>query len=208
MPGRTADWRGRQNDGPSMSLDLKTRMGLPPDLRVLLDLYPREVWPGHANLGAMARFWLQRHDMFRRLGGALQAATSQMRAEEIAPGRFRAWFQPRLQFYLSELNAHHHVEDLHYFPLIREADLRLSRGFEVLERDHETIHANLVAAAESGTAFLQADEADRDRLRATAEAYAETSDALLALLTRHLEDEEDLIVPLILDRGEEALKLR
>ena len=29
--------------------------------------------------------------------------------------------------------------------------------------------------------------------------------ALLRLLTRHLSDEEDLIIPLILDRGEAAL---
>lgn len=189
----------------AMPLDLNTRNGLPLDLRVLLELYPREVWPDHANLGEMARFWLQRHDMFRQLGGALQAATAQMREGEVAPGPFRAWFQPRLQFFLSQLNAHHNIEDLHYFPRIREADPRLTRGFEVLERDHETIHEVLLAAAECGTAFLQAGDDDRDRLRAAADAYAATSDQLLAMLNRHLEDEEDLIIPLILDRGEGAL---
>ena len=35
--------------------------------------------------------------------------------------------------------------------------------------------------------------------------YAAASGALLKGLIRHLDDEEDLIVPLILDRGEEAL---
>ncbi|HEX2255908.1 MAG TPA: hemerythrin domain-containing protein [Afifellaceae bacterium] len=190
-----------------MSLDLNSRTGLPPDLRVLLEHYPREVWPEHANLGAVSRFWLQRHDMFRRLGTALQAATAQIREGEMAPAPFRAWFQPRLQFYLSELNAHHMVEDHHYFPLIREADPRLARGFDLLETDHETIHAALLATADAGTALLQAGEEDRDRLRAAADSYAQASDALLAMLARHLGDEEDLIVPLILDRGEAELKL-
>ncbi len=35
--------------------------------------------------------------------------------------------------------------------------------------------------------------------------YAQASGALIKGLIRHLDDEEDLIVPLILDRGEEAL---
>jgi hypothetical protein len=46
---------------------------------------------------------------------------------------------------------------------------------------------------------------DADVLRFAAERYSDTSGALLRLLTRHLGDEEDLIIPLILDRGEAAL---
>ena len=53
------------------ALALDTRTCWPADLRLLIDRYPRDVWEGHANLGAMARFWLQRHDMFREIAGAL-----------------------------------------------------------------------------------------------------------------------------------------
>ena len=38
-----------------------------------------------------------------------------------------------------------------------------------------------------------------------ADAYARENEALLAMLLRHLDDEEDLIIPLILDRSEEGL---
>lgn len=38
-----------------------------------------------------------------------------------------------------------------------------------------------------------------------AEDYAAASAALRQGLVRHLDDEEDLIVPLILERGEDAL---
>jgi hypothetical protein len=38
-----------------------------------------------------------------------------------------------------------------------------------------------------------------------ADRYADTGQRLLRKLGRHLEDEEDLIIPLILDRGEGPL---
>ncbi len=46
---------------------------------------------------------------------------------------------------------------------------------------------------------------DADTLRSRGDAYAAASGALLKGLIRHLDDEEDLIVPLILERGEDAL---
>jgi len=44
--------------------------------------------------------------------------------------------------------------------------------------------------------------------RFAAEAYAGENAGLVAMLKRHLTDEEDLIVPLILDRGEGPLGIR
>jgi len=44
-----------------------------------------------------------------------------------------------------------------------------------------------------------------DAMRACADRYGLVTDELLAGLVRHLADEEDLIIPLILDRGEDGL---
>ena len=50
--------------------------------------------------------------------------------------------------------------------------------------------------------FLRALQQDLERQRSAAEAYAdENARVSFAMLKRHLADEEDLIVPLILDRG-------
>lgn len=187
----------------SDDLDLARRVGWPPELRVLLDRYPREVWSAHPNLGATARFWLQRHDMFRELGGALSRATLEFREGRIEAARYKAWFVPRLRFFLGELDGHHRIEDDAYFPLFRAADARLVRGFDVLEGDHDGIHHALERIAERAGALLQAGPGDP--LMRAADAYAQESDRLLAGLLRHLEDEEDLIVPLILDRTEPGL---
>jgi hypothetical protein len=108
---------------------------------------------------------------------------------------------PRLQFMLDQLNVHHQIEDLHYFPIFRDADARLTRGFEVLEGDHHHIHSDMARTAETANALLQALHGDPDSLRRCGDDYADASGLLLIGLMRHLDDEEDLIVPLILDRG-------
>jgi hypothetical protein len=187
------------------ALALARRSGWTTALRVLLARYPREQWQGHANLGAMARFWLSRHDMFRELAAMIQTIETQFRAGALSAAEFPRQFVPRLQFMLDQLNLHHQIEDLHYFPIFRAADARLARGFDVLEGDHHAIHADMAATAETANALLLALQSDADVLRRCGDDYAAASGALLKGLIRHLDDEEDLIVPLILDRGEAAL---
>ena len=166
------------SDAPHHStLDLDSRTGWPADLRVLLDQYPREAWPSHANLGMLARFWLDRHDGFRELGGALEAGTVEFRNGAVAPQQFQGWFAPRLQFLLSNLHGHHQIEDLQYFPLFRAAESRLVRGFEVLEQDHETIHDAIAELADGANALLRSMAADADAMRTAGDRYAERSAA-------------------------------
>ncbi len=188
------------------NLGLASRSGWPDDLRVLVTRYPREQWDGHANLGSMARFWLSRHAMFRELAGMIDVIMSQFRSGELPAADFPRQLVPRLQFMLEQLNTHHQIEDQHYFPIFRAADDRLARGFDVLEGDHHAIHDDMGKTAETANALLRALQAsDTDDLTRCGDAYAAASGGLIKGLIRHLDDEEDLIVPLILDRGEDAL---
>jgi hypothetical protein len=193
------------NATDSEALALARRSGWPEDLRVLITRYPREQWQGHANLGEMARFWLSRHAMFRELATMIQAIEAQFRAGAMPAAEFPRQFVPRLQFLLSQLGVHHQIEDLHYFPIFRAADMRLARGFDVLEGDHHAIHEDMARTAETANALLRVLQGDADVLRRCGDDYAAASGALLKGLVRHLDDEEDLIVPLILERGEAAL---
>ena len=196
---------------------LERRGGLPADLRALLERYPRESWDAHPNLGRTARFWLDRHGMFRELGRVLRKALAERReaiesatgagygapsgGPEAGGGRaFAAFFAPRLQFFLGELDAHHHIEDHHYFPVFRRAEGSLARGFDLLDADHRTIHEAIERNARTANAMLRA--LDGPGETGAAAAHAEDTDRMVALLLRHLEDEEDLIVPVILERTE------
>lgn len=188
-----------------MTLKLEARAGWPPDLRVLLEKYPREVWPEHMNLGEIARFWLDRHNGFRELGGALKAVTVDFREGKLPADQFRRFFAPRLQFFLQSLQGHHQIEDHHYFPVFRAAEARLLKGFDVLENDHQVLHENIMRVVGAANELLGKMESDEHVRRAATDRYADEGERLLQGLHRHLGDEEDLIVPVILNQGERQL---
>ncbi|GLS33386.1 Hemerythrin HHE cation binding domain-containing protein [Mesorhizobium albiziae] len=191
--------------GIETELGLERRAGLPDDLRYLVEKYPREAWQGHANIGGMASMWLQRHDMLRELGGLLSGAISDYREGRATAPEFARFFAPRLQFFLGQLDGHHNVEDQHYFPIFAAAEKKLKRGFDILDADHHLIHEALDRNADTANGFLRALQEDTDKQRFAADAYADENTRLVAMLTRHLADEEDLIIPLILDRGDQGL---
>jgi hemerythrin-like domain-containing protein len=186
-------------------LALETRAGLPEDLKHLIARYPREAWTSHGNLGEMAKFWLSRHAMFRDLGSTLEEASAHFQNGKVGAREFAGFFAPRLQFFLQQLHAHHHVEDDHYFPIFRRADERLVRGFDMLDRDHDMLAAGIESSVSAANRFLRAVEGPPEELARAADDYAGCGAKLLRGLVRHLDDEEDLVVPLILDRGEVAL---
>ena len=81
------------------------------------------------------------------------------------------------------------------------------KGFDILEKDHVVIHDAMNRMADSANAFMQTAADDNDKMRRAGDAYADISDRLMRMLARHLGDEEELVIPLILDRGEEGLGL-
>jgi Hemerythrin HHE cation binding domain len=103
-----------------------------------------------------------------------------------------------------QLEEHHLVEDLHYFPVFRRVEPRLAAGFELLEGDHRALHAALGGIVEVANRVL-ADDTDRSRFRAELGRFRDAQAELGQTLLRHLDDEEDLVVPLLLERGEELI---
>lgn len=185
--------------------DLLARSGLPDDLLFIARKYPRDDWRGHDNLAGMAALWLERHRMFREIGAMLTDGIAGHREGRMDAHGFARWFAPRLNHFLGQLDGHHHVEDAHYFPVFAAAEERLRRGFDILDGDHHQIHAALEENAATANDFLRALEGGADRRRFAADAYAGANERLIAMLGRHLDDEEDLIIPLILERGDRAL---
>lgn len=182
--------------------DLPQRGALPDDLTFLLKKYPREEWPGNPKLGQTGAFWLQRHGMFRELGGLLLNGTTSYWEEKIGADDFRQWFIPRLQFFLSSLNDHHRIEDTAYFPAFQKAEPNLARGFEILDQDHHILHDAIERQVQTVNTLLQTEAGQADALRRAADAHATASVSMVTMLQRHLDDEEDLIIPLLMDRGE------
>lgn len=198
-------------------LDLRARAGLPDALRSLMDDYPRDAWETHPNFTGLVQFWLERHIMFRQLGemmdkDARDVLDRQMDGPVYARrlGRFGGML-------VQQLHGHHQIEDLHYFPALQGLEPRLGRGFEMLEKDHEALDGILAefgqaangairaTSPELGAGSGHAGEGAGPSDRKAAADFRETLIGFRALLDRHLEDEEDLIVPVILAADPGAL---
>ena len=184
---------------------LATRGGLPADIAYLRATHPAPTWRTHRNFGQLSAFWLQVHASLRDHGAQVKRITTAFRDGTLDAVGFQRVFAPHLNQFLQHLNAHHQIEDSAYFPKFRALDRRMEIGFDLLETDHAVIHAALMASAEGAQALLVAMARDDDARRRAADAYADRADALLALLIRHLADEEDLVIPAMLEHGERSV---
>ena len=178
--------------GFDAALDLNARTGLPSALRELVELYPRATWESHPNFGDLVRFWMQRHALFRQLLDVLQ---TDARARIGGNLDFENYTM-RLSHYagtlVNELHGHHQIEDHHYFPKLQGLDARVTRGFDLLEKDHEALDGVLHDLANSANAVLQGGETG---------VFLDRLAQFGAVLDRHLTDEEEIIVPVILHTG-------
>ncbi|TNF57218.1 MAG: hemerythrin domain-containing protein [Rhodobacteraceae bacterium] len=171
---------------------LDTRTGLPEALRVLVQEYPRTGWQTHRNFNGLVQFWMERHMMFRQLVTILTEDVQALSDRRMDHGRYA----PRLSRFagtlLNELHGHHGIEDHHYFPRLVRIDRRAEQGFALLDRDHHAMDGHLHAMAEAANAVLKGGEPG---------PFAERLDAFARMLNRHLDDEEDIVVPVILASG-------
>ncbi len=180
---------------PEDPLALIRRRGLPDALRVLADHWPRIDWARHPNFEPLAAYWLDRHQGFRQGLALLTEATQGRLDGAVGPAVFADTVQRLGGRLVGELHLHHNVEDHEYFPLMAGIDTRLARGFAMLDADHHALDdwlADLTTAAER--VMRRQDRDAAGTMLGALERFA-------PLLDRHLTDEEDLVVPVILSAG-------
>ena len=174
----------------------------PAELEFLLERHPRASWPGARS--ASAAFWLDVHERLRRDAAGLDAAGDEYRAGRSSAARLAVVAAPRLRGLVAAIQAHHQIEDFEYFPEFRRAEPRLAAGFDRLEREHATLNrsvdAALAALAELHAAAQHAaGTPSAATLKLAAQRYVDAAATLSADLLRHLHDEENLVVPLLLE---------
>lgn len=173
-------------------LALGVRDGLPDALRVLVREFPKTGWQTHPNFGQMVQFWLQRHAMFRQLLDVLESDVQGVMDKQIDTQAYAPRLSRFAGMLLNSLHEHHHIEDDHYFPLLVKLDSRIEQGFDLLEADHQAMDGLLQNLANGANAVLQGGEPG---------VFSGQLDAFGRLLNRHLTDEEEIIVPVILKSG-------
>ena len=63
------------------------------ELLVLARRHPRETWTTHANLGETARFWLQRHALFRNLDEIIRGGAEATLDHRTETAQFKPWLE-------------------------------------------------------------------------------------------------------------------
>ena len=183
-------------DPAPTDLTLATRTGLPDEFRLILAGYPRESWPDHRDFNGLAAFWLDRHLGFRRMLTALTDDAQARIDRRLAPDDHARRLSHLGSRLLGDLIGHHRIEDDAYFPELARLEPRIAKGFEMLDADHHALHALIDRFAKGANAVLH--EADERRQRDKAARFLTDLTDFDRLLERHLTDEEDLVLPVVL----------
>ena len=181
-------------------LSLENRAGLPDALRVLAEQYPRTDWEHDPGFEGLLRFWLDRHLMFRKILNQMTTEAEKMLDHAMDPQTYAAHLARYGGIFVEQLHGHHTIEDTHYFPKLIDLDPRVSKGFDILDRDHHAIDGYLNSFVGAANNVLQTRDQVLKMTSAT-EALRQELIKLERLLDRHLIDEEELVVPVVLKYG-------
>jgi hypothetical protein len=94
--------------------------------------------------------------------------------------------------------GHHTWKDRQFFPELSSADLRSERGLDLLEKDHEVLDDILDRFTRASNRYLKLLDLDPTSAEQELGDMHTAGCHIQSLLSRHLQDEEDMIVPIIL----------
>ena len=174
------------------------RQEMSSEMKLLLEQYPREAWSSHPGFKEKTQHWLGAHRMFRTVASQILTDTESYIDQSMETSDYA----DRLSYYgnglVRNLHGHHHWEDHSYFPELFEADPRFQAGLDVLEQDHDDLEQFLDDFTTTGNRLIKLTHLDEKQAKETAFALRDTSETICSFLTRHLTDEEELAVPIIL----------
>ena len=171
---------------------------MPGEMQLLLRQYPRESWDAHPGFKEKTRHWLGAHQMFRRLAQQVRLDAENYLGQGVEAEDYAG----RLSYYgnalVGNLHGHHGWEDRVYFPELSAADPRFDAGLEVLEKDHADLDQVLDDFTRVANRAIKLIHLDEAQAHDEVGRLQETAEVIEAFLERHLSDEEELAVPIIL----------
>jgi hemerythrin-like domain-containing protein len=138
--------------------------------------------------------------MFRKLLALMRSDSEEFLSQAMAPEKYLGRLTHLGSTFVNQLHGHHQVEDDQFFPQLEALEMRLQRGFEMLDRDHHAIDGLLAGFTDQANGVLALEDDDA-AVREAVAAFRRELKPLTGLLERHLTDEEDLVLPIILKHG-------
>lgn len=187
---------------------LGKRNGLPDNLRELLKKYPRDTWGDDILNGNWVGYWLGRHSVFKEISLAINQSLQKILDNNISINKFLNDYVQLMNLMLKNLNSHHTVEDNYIFPKFSQKIEKFSYGLDLLENDHHLIHSCIDNVILEGNSLIKTINNNKTLdIKKVVGSYKVVNDEFNKLLMAHLNDEEDLLIPLVVKHGENYFNL-
>lgn len=171
---------------------------MPEATRVLLQSYPRDSWEAHPGFRDKTRQWMTAHQNFRRLADIVREDAEAYLDKSLGPETYAARLSRYGNLLVGNLHGHHGWEDHSFFPELAAADPRFETGLELLEKDHADLDGVLDSFTRQANRTIKLIQLDEPQARDEVGQMLGSAETIQAFLARHLADEEDLAVPIIL----------
>jgi hypothetical protein len=181
----------------SDQFDIRTD-DMPTEMQSLLRTYPRDAWAAHPGFHEKTRHWLGAHRMFRQLSATVRKDTERYLNGDTDAEDYAGRLSYRGNALVGNLHGHHGWEDHSYFPELSAADPRFDVGLEILEKDHAAMNVVLDSFTRTANRAIQLVQLDESAAHEEAGKLHGVAQTIEAFLERHLSDEEELAVPIIL----------
>ena len=188
----------KMNDSTQPSSDVITLSPRHPKSRLDADqlfLYqqlPPKQWQ-NMDYRYKTSFWLNIHADIRQHQQRLNKISALYQAGDLAWVTYRTQIMPLIHQYIFKLHQHHNIEDQGYFPHFIARYPQLQSGFQVLDDDHGRLDELLGGLEVLNNRLAASDNEDNALAKHLHQELTNASE----LLSQHLSDEEDLVIPIL-----------
>ena len=179
---------------------VEQRKGLPDVIKNLLLPLEREQCSEHTRYGGKASFFIQYHGDLLATAAYLKQSLQVLldSAQGVFNGQQLKGPLSAAQYLVDRAHNHHRIEDQVYFPQFRKIMPQLSKGIDLLDKDHKTLDLALDDLSTRVMSMVmtlnQGDVIDKQQVKVLTDNIL----YLQRILQRHLHDEEEVIIPIFL----------
>lgn len=137
--------------------------------------------------------WLKAHTNIRKRQRILTQISAGYQSGEYDWAAYRSQMLKRISMHILKLHQHHSVEDEGFFPEFIRMYPQLQAGFEILGRDHVRLDALLDKLQVQNDTLARSEVEDKMLAEQLNQTLVDATD----LLSQHLTDEEDLVIPIL-----------
>ncbi|KGJ88191.1 hemerythrin domain-containing protein [Colwellia psychrerythraea] len=179
---------------------VEQRKGLPAAIKYQLLPLEREQWSKHSRYAGKASFFIQYHGDLLATAAYLKHSLHTLLDSSQTVLNWQQLKGPlsAAQNLVAKAHNHHRIEDHVYFPQFRQIMPQLSKGIDLLDKDHKSLDLALDALSTMVMNMVMTLNQGNVINKQQVNMLQDHALHLQRILQRHLHDEEEVIIPIFL----------